>query len=93
VRGFRDASKVQTGTMAKRQLDEQYGGTRLDFQSGYVQGLRDAGLTGLSQSMHNLAGKHPGGGYSAGYMQVSARASRQASSTWVLPKNQFALPL
>lgn len=58
--------------MAKRRLDDEYGGMKADFHQGYIQGLRDAGLSGLTTSMHNLTlnKRADTGGYSAGYMQV-----------------------
>ncbi|VDO96161.1 unnamed protein product [Soboliphyme baturini] len=71
VRGFRDAHKISSATMARRRLDEDFGGMKMDFHAGYIQGLRDAGLQGITQSMQHLAASKPSaaGGYSAGYMQ------------------------
>jgi len=52
-------------------MHEKYSRTGDEFHSGYVQGLRDAGMQGLSQSMQHLAtGPRDLGGYSAGYMQA-----------------------
>lgn len=55
-------------------MDEKYGASGGDFNAGYVQGLRDAGMQGLTQSMQHLAssrGPRDLSGYSAGYMQVN----------------------
>lgn len=51
-------------------MDGEFG-TRDDrFHEGYVKGLRDAGMTGMTTSMHNLAQRPASNlGYSAGYMQ------------------------
>lgn len=71
--GFLDAQKLPSGAVAKRYMDEEYGSMRGDFHAGYVQGLRDAGMQGLSQSMQHLAmsrGPRDINGYSSGYMQV-----------------------
>nr|AZA15240.1 protein LET-805 [Anisakis pegreffii] len=51
-------------------MDDDYGARDDRFHEGYVKGLRDAGMTGMTTSMHNLAQRGQGGGsYSAGYMQ------------------------
>uniref|UniRef100_A0A915K3I3 Uncharacterized protein n=1 Tax=Romanomermis culicivorax TaxID=13658 RepID=A0A915K3I3_ROMCU len=72
--GFSDAQKLPSGSVARRHMDEEYGTMRGDFHAGYIQGLRDAGMQGLSQSMQHLAmsrAPRDAGGYSAGYMQDS----------------------
>ncbi len=69
VCGFRDSNKLTTSGAARRRLDEDYGGMKMDFQHGYAQGLRDAGWSGMTASMHDLATKKTGSGYSAGYTQ------------------------
>lgn len=51
-------------------MGDEFGDRDDRFHEGYVKGLRDAGMTGMTTSMHNLA-QRPGSslGYSAGYMQ------------------------
>lgn len=68
MKGYKDANKLGSAHAARRRLDDDYG-TRDDrFHEGYVKGLKDAGMTGMTTSMHNLA-QRTGGGYSAGFAQ------------------------
>uniref|UniRef100_A0A7E4VM27 Fibronectin type III domain protein n=1 Tax=Panagrellus redivivus TaxID=6233 RepID=A0A7E4VM27_PANRE len=69
-KGYREASRVGSGTAARQRLDDNYGSRDDRFAEGYSKGLRDAGMTNMTTSMHNLA-QRPGSnlGYSAGYMQ------------------------
>lgn len=46
MRGFRDASKVGSAGAARKRMDEDYGGFGKDWHAGFVQGLRDAGMSG-----------------------------------------------
>nr|CDJ91677.1 Protein LET-805, isoform b [Haemonchus contortus] len=69
MKGYKDANKLGSASAARRRMDDDYGSRDDRFHEGYVKGLKDAGMTGMSTSMHNLAQKGPGGGYSSGFMQ------------------------
>uniref|UniRef100_A0AC34QKY1 Fibronectin type-III domain-containing protein n=1 Tax=Panagrolaimus sp. JU765 TaxID=591449 RepID=A0AC34QKY1_9BILA len=69
-RGYREANKIGSASAARRRMDDEFGARDDRFHEGYVKGLRDAGMTGMTTSMHNLAQRPSSSlGYSAGYMQ------------------------
>ncbi|GMS87185.1 hypothetical protein PENTCL1PPCAC_9360, partial [Pristionchus entomophagus] len=69
VRGFEDATKYKSGSAAKRRFDEDFGDRDDRFREGYSKGLRDAGMHGMSTSMHNLAQRGGTPGFSKGFME------------------------
>ncbi|KAK0418386.1 hypothetical protein QR680_013533 [Steinernema hermaphroditum] len=67
-KGYHDASKSRSADDARRRMDE-YDRSE-EFRKGFAAAMRDAGMHGLSTSMHNLAQRgQKTAGYSAGYMQ------------------------
>ncbi|GMT18237.1 hypothetical protein PFISCL1PPCAC_9534, partial [Pristionchus fissidentatus] len=68
IRGFKEANKLGSGSAAKRRMEEEYGQYGDRFKEGYSKGLRDAGMTGMSTSMYNLATRQGGPGFSNGFM-------------------------
>jgi hypothetical protein len=50
-------------------MDHEYSSRTDRFHEGYAKAIRDAGLSGMTNSMYNLAHRPNQNGYSAGYMQ------------------------
>uniref|UniRef100_A0A914BWZ1 Fibronectin type-III domain-containing protein n=1 Tax=Acrobeloides nanus TaxID=290746 RepID=A0A914BWZ1_9BILA len=68
TRGFREANRLGSAAEARRRMGDEFGARDDRFHEGYAKGLRDAGMTGMTKSMHDLA-QRGSTGYSGGYMQ------------------------
>jgi hypothetical protein len=60
---------MTSGATARERMDGEYSSRSDRFHEGYSKAIRDAGLSGMTGSMYNLAHRPNQNGYSAGYMQ------------------------
>ncbi|KAI6240848.1 hypothetical protein M3Y99_00392200 [Aphelenchoides fujianensis] len=67
--GFGDAGHLGSGAAARERMDHEYASRTDRFHEGYAKAIRDAGLSGMTNSTYNLANRPNREGYSTGYMQ------------------------